>query len=107
MNLTVSNISNNIRILAVAAMLLCAVGAARALPAETYATKSALASGKWVKVSVDATGIYRLTPATLRRWGFADPSKVSVYGYGAYRTGNRLSAANFYDDLPALSLIHI
>lgn len=102
MNLTVSNISNNIRILAVAAMLLCAVGAARALPAETYATKSALASGKWVKVSVDTTGIYRLTPATLRRWGFADPSKVSVYGYGAYRTGNRLSAANFYDDLPAI-----
>ena len=75
MDLTVSNISNNIRILAVAAMLLCAVGAARALPAETYATKSALASGKWVKVSVDATGIYRLTPATLRRWGFADPSR--------------------------------
>ena len=102
MKLTANNIYRHIRTLAAATLLALAAMPAHALPLDTYAAKSALASGTWVKVSVETSGIYRLTPSTLRRWGFSDPSKVSVYGYGAHRTGDRLSAENFRDDLPAV-----
>ena len=41
-----------------------------------YAEHSALAEGKWVKVKVDQTGIYKLTHAELQAMGFSDPTKV-------------------------------
>jgi len=47
-----------------------------------YADKSVLADGKWVKISVDAEGIYQLTPADLAAMGFHDPARVKLYGYG-------------------------
>lgn len=43
---------------------------------------SVMASGHWVKIAVDATGVYRLTDEELRNAGFKDPQKVGVYGYG-------------------------
>ena len=47
-----------------------------------YADKSVLSSGKWVKIYVASEGVYELTAATLKKWGFSDVSKVKVYGYG-------------------------
>ena len=47
-----------------------------------YAEKSVLSSGKWVKIHVSSEGVYELTAATLKKWGFEDISKVKVYGYG-------------------------
>ncbi len=47
-----------------------------------YAAHSVLASGRWVKVSVPSSGIYQLTDNLLRSAGFADPTRVKVYGYG-------------------------
>lgn len=73
---------------------------ARALPAEIYADSSRLAAGRWYKVSVSQSGLYALKPATLRRMGFSDPSKVRVYGYGARRISDELSRAAYTDDLP-------
>jgi len=49
-----------------------------------YASKSVLSEGRWVKVSVDKTGIYKLTYAELRKMGFSNPDKVSVHGYGGW-----------------------
>lgn len=46
------------------------------------ATQSLMASGRWVKIRVSSTGVYRLTDDELRAQGFSDPSKVGVYGYG-------------------------
>lgn len=73
---------------------------ANALPVEIYADTSCLATGRWYKVSVKQSGIYALKPATLRRMGFNDPSKVRVFGYGARRIDDELSRANYVDDLP-------
>lgn len=75
---------------------------ASALPLDTYVTQSVLSSGKWVKISIPASGLYGIPAATLRQWGFNDINKVRVYGYGAYRTDDVLSAANFLDDLSPL-----
>lgn len=45
------------------------------------AVNSKLASGHWVKIKVDADGVYGFTDARLKELGFADPSKVKVFGY--------------------------
>ncbi len=50
--------------------------------ADRYASHSVLASGRWVKISVPATGVYQLTDRLLSQAGFSDPSKVKIYGYG-------------------------
>lgn len=67
---------------------------------EAYAAKSALAEGKWVKVRVDKTGIFKLTYAELKKMGFSDPSKVSVHGYGGAMLNEDFSQ-EYIDDLPA------
>ncbi|MDE6269870.1 MAG: type IX secretion system sortase PorU [Muribaculaceae bacterium] len=71
-----------------------------ALPTDTYAPHSVLAEGRWVKIAVPQTGLYRITPAQLRSWGFSSPENVRVYGYGGRRIADRLTAANYIDDLP-------
>ena len=65
-----------------------------------YAEHSALAEGKWVKVKVDQTGIYKLTHAELQAMGFSDPTKVSVHGYGGAMLAEDFSQP-YTDDLPA------
>ena len=71
-----------------------------AFDAGFYAPASALASGRWVKVRVDESGMYRIPASTLRQWGFSDPAKVKVYGYGGRRLADLLSADTYADDLP-------
>lgn len=69
-----------------------------------YADNSVLASGKWVKIAVQNSGIYSISHSKLASMGFSDPSKVAVYGYG----GNLLNEdfSKYYcDDLPEVPLI--
>ncbi len=84
----------------IAAILLSALGIrVMALPVDTYADNSRLSSGRWVKISVSASGMYMLTDQQLRQWGFGDPARVKVYGYGASRQPERLDNT-YLDDLP-------
>lgn len=78
---------------------------ASALPASTYASRSKLASGKWVKISVDNEGIYQINYETLKRWGFPDPTKVAVYGYGGTAMFNQ-SFTGKTDDLAQTATLH-
>lgn len=81
------------------AALVCALPAL-SLPTETYTRQSRLSQGRWVKISVSRTGLYHIPAATLRQWGFSDPSEVRVCGYGGSRLPDDLTAANYIDDLP-------
>ncbi len=65
-----------------------------------YVDNSVLSSGRWVKIGVDESGVYRISNADLRKWGFAEPAKVRVYGYGGNRLSDRLSHSEYVDDLP-------
>jgi hypothetical protein len=76
--------------------------AARA-DASRYASRSALSEGKWVKIRVDKTGIYKLSYADLKKMGFADPGKVSVHGYGGWILDEDFSKP-YTDDLPAVAV---
>ena len=50
------------------------------LHAQTYAEHSVLSSGRWVRISVDAAGVYQLTYSQLRSMGFSNPDYVRLYG---------------------------
>ena len=83
------------------AILLGAVAAETAFAFSTaaYAPESRLAGGHLVKVRVDKDGLYLITKAKLKAWGF-DPERTRVYGYGGRRLPDLLIESNYIDDLP-------
>lgn len=69
-----------------------------------YSANSVLSAGKWVKIRIPETGIYKLTDKFLKSVGFNDPSKVRLFGYG----GAVLPEQNIQDlpdDLPEQPLM--
>ena len=83
-----------------ATFLLCATMANAYVPSY-YSANSKLKSGHWVKVKVSELGMQEITHDQLRQWGFSDPSKVCVYGYGGTQLTNNKFEDKFPDDLPA------
>ncbi|OAV75096.1 Peptidase family C25 [Bacteroidales bacterium Barb7] len=65
-----------------------------------FAPQSVLAEGKWVKIEVKETGIYKLSYKDIQDMGFARPEQVSLYGYGGWSLEENLSG--YIDDLPAV-----
>ena len=51
-------------------------------PEDRYARNSILSNGKWVKIKVKESGVYKLTYSALRSMGFNEPEKVRLFGYG-------------------------
>lgn len=75
---------------------------ANTLHSTRYSSHSVLASGRWVKIRVSASGIYQISSSLIRQAGFSDINKVKIYGYGGnlqdeVLDGNTLKAL---DDLP-------
>lgn len=65
-----------------------------------YSSKSLLSEGRWVKIRVGKTGVFKLTYADLKGMGFDDPSKVSIHGYGGAPLDEDFSN-DYIDDLPS------
>ena len=66
---------------------------------DRYTRQSALSCGKWVKIRVSESGVYKLTDAALRSMGFKEPSKVRLFGYGG-AVLPETNLQNLTDDLP-------
>lgn len=49
-----------------------------------YATTSKLATGKWVKIKIPASGVYQLTQQEVTNMGFSSLANVRIYGSGGY-----------------------
>ena len=64
----------------------------------SYANRSVLAEGKWVKVRVSESGVCRMSFSELRNAGL-DPEQVRVFGYGGAQKEQDFSIRNI-DDLP-------
>lgn len=71
---------------------------------DSYKTESVLSSGRWVKIGVAETGVHFIPASALRSWGFPNPEKVNIYGYGGKRLPDRLSRSEYIDDLPQLQI---
>ena len=69
-----------------------------------YADTSKLATGKWVKVAIDHSGIYQITASDASKWGLGDLSRVRVFGYGATQLGETLKSS-LPDDLPQVPVV--
>ena len=94
------------RMAAFMALLACCVFTASAFDNSFYAENSKLASGKWVKVSVDESGIYQITADDIRNWGLgSDLSQIHVFGYGGAPLSETMSADNYADDLPQMPIV--
>ena len=74
-----------------------------AFTADTYTGRSVLADGRWVSTEISESGPVLLTSANLARWGFADPSRIRVFGAGGHKISDHLSAANYADNLPQVA----
>ena len=83
-------------------LLVCAAGIARAFSPDIYAGTSVMNRGRWVKISVQQSGLHMVSLSDIRAWGFDDPSKVRVYGYGGQRLPDQLTASGYIDDLPVV-----
>ncbi|VBB46342.1 conserved exported hypothetical protein [uncultured Paludibacter sp.] len=68
----------------------------------TYASSSVLANGKFVKVKISESGIYKLTYETLNSMGI-DPANVRVFGYGGAMLNQNFLTPK-YDDLPEVAI---
>lgn len=77
-----------------------------ALPATHYASNSVLASGSWVKLPIEESGIYVLTNDDLSKLGITDVANVRIYGAGGAPLSETASADNV-DDLPQVPVIHL
>ena len=92
--------SNQIRrVAAFCAAVIVGCAGAFAFELDTYCEHSVLSQGNWVKISVDATGMYRLSKSALAQLGMA-AENVRIYGYGGNRIADQLSLSNYVDDLP-------
>ena len=63
-----------------------------------YASNSAMSSGRWYKIKVSESGIYKLTYQQLIEMGFTNMNNIGVFGYGGMvpKTAGTVIA----DDLP-------
>ena len=77
---------------------------ASAFNASIYASNSKLASGKWVKVTIQENGIYEITYDELLEMGFSNPEKVAVYGFGGAKI-NEVLSGTVPDDLKRVPLL--
>ncbi len=104
-NIFAQNLIFSLRLWLCALLVSWSLGEAKALDASHYAEKSKLAEGYWVKVSVTQSGMHQITYNELRKWGFSNPERVSVLGYGGSILPETFSSSDI-DDLNLLPILH-
>lgn len=90
---------------AVAIAIMLGTLSARAITVNHFATTSALAQGKWVKVAVDNDGMYQITFEQLAQMGFTDPSRVEMYGKGGRPIYEELNGSDIDDLKPIPTML--
>lgn len=78
---------------------------ARGFNLDVYTENSVLAKGRWIKISVEKDGLYCIPITRLKAWGFSEPEKVVIRGYGGRRQTDVLKQNSYIDDLPAIQTI--
>ncbi|NDV46643.1 T9SS C-terminal target domain-containing protein [Paludibacter sp. 221] len=74
----------------------------RASTIHSYANESVLSQGRFVKIRVKDSGVYRISHAKLRENGL-EPSNVRVFGYGGGVLEEDFTKAK-HDDLPQVAV---
>lgn len=77
-----------------------------ALTPSYYTSTSKFASGKWVKVKTEGQGVHQITYDQLRQWGFSNPERVNVYGFGATALAGERFNTSIPDDITRTYTLH-
>lgn len=101
-----NNINSHIAVYLIGVILTLIPITANAFSLTTYNDSSVMNEGNWVKISVSSSGVYLISNADLQKWGFSDPSKVHVYGYGGVRIPDVLTSYSYIDDLPLVQSLN-
>ncbi|MBQ0069931.1 MAG: hypothetical protein KBT09_09310, partial [Bacteroidales bacterium] len=75
-----------------------------AFPSSHYASSSKLAKGNWVKIKISESGIYQITDADAKNWGFSNASSLHVFGKGGAPVSEVLTS-DIPDDLPQVPVV--
>jgi len=73
------------------------------LRSEAAVSHSVLATGKWKKISVTQSGLYKLTYSDIKGMGI-DPDLVQIYGYGGAMLKEDFGLGDYRDDLPEVAV---
>ena len=95
-------------ILMASLMMLCILNVqAVSTGLHTFTASSKLATGTWIKISLDGTedGIYQITYDQLAKMGFSSPEQVGVYGFGGHPLDEAVNSIHV-DDLPEVATYH-
>ena len=85
----------------------------RAAGSRNYASSSKMASGRWYKIKVAQSGIYKITYSQLVEMGFSNFSSIGVFGYGGSESKTirdntpEIFADKYLDDLPERSIMKV
>lgn len=71
----------------------------------SWSNESVLKTGKWVKISTQKKGIYKIPYSKLTEWGFSNPAQVKVFGSGGILLSENPGEIN-YDDLNQNAVWH-
>lgn len=85
--------------------LIATIPTTLAFDLSSYAQNSKLASGKWVKIAISEDGVYEITNDELIQFGFSDPSKVKLFGYGGRMLPENLNETLFVDDFDQVPIL--
>lgn len=100
---------NNKRYISFIAILILFISlstqAIHAFPTGKYAEQSVLSSGKWVKVSVNESGIHAITASDAKQWGFSNINSLKIFGYGGAPISTVLNN-NQIDDLIQIPVLN-
>ncbi len=100
------------RFLLISILTLCGLISSSATAAYTqanFAKSSRLATGRWVRISIDETGVYEISYEALRNMGFSKPEKVGVYGRGNRQLPQNFQGATqtplYFDDMNPVPIV--
>ncbi len=98
------------RIIAISFLCLAMLTVFPAKGEYTFKNNSRFATGKWIKVEIESTGLYQIPYSTLRKMGFENPAEVGVYGKGGGLLSVNFTSAKegvpYSDDIDKIAVIH-
>ncbi|MDE6235133.1 MAG: hypothetical protein K2M56_05220 [Muribaculaceae bacterium] len=90
-------------------LTLLGLSASAAYTQANFAKSSRLATGNWVKIAIDKTGVYEISYEALRNMGFENPEKVGLYGRGGQLIDRNFQGATqipiYIDDIAPVPIM--
>ena len=72
----------------------------KSIKSQPTTRQSVLSQGKWIKIAIDSSAVYKITYKELIDMGITRPQDVKIFGYGGMLP--KMNQVSHYDDLPEI-----